>query len=122
MSGFSTVSSIVVTIVIMLFLTFFFIKEGEKFLPWMRKYTGFPAGWHMTELCNRIWKTLSGYIQAQATVALVDAVLIGLGLMVLQVPLAFVIGVVTFSRASFRWSVRLPPVPSPLSWPWFPTA
>ncbi|HAT1170167.1 TPA: AI-2E family transporter [Corynebacterium striatum] len=96
MSGFSTVSSIVVTIVIMLFLTFFFIKEGEKFLPWMRKYTGFPAGWHMTELCNRIWKTLSGYIQAQATVALVDAVLIGLGLMVLQVPLAFVIGVVTF--------------------------
>lgn len=96
MSGFSTVSSIVVTVVIMLFLTFFFIKEGEKFLPWMRKYTGFPAGWHMTELCNRIWKTLSGYIQAQATVALVDAVLIGLGLMVLQVPLAFVIGVVTF--------------------------
>ena len=96
LSGVSTVSSIVVTLIIMLFLTFFFIKEGEKFLPWLRKYVGHSTGWHITELSNRIWKTLSGFIQAQATVAFVDAVLIGAGLWILGVPLAFVIGVVTF--------------------------
>lgn len=96
LSGVSTVSSIVVTLVIMLFLTFFFIKEGEKFLPWLRKYVGHSTGWHITELSNRIWKTLSGFIQAQATVAFVDAVLIGAGLWIMGVPLAFVIGVVTF--------------------------
>ena len=39
---------------------------------------------------------MSGFIQAQAAVAMVDAVLIGLGLWALQVPLALVIAVVTF--------------------------
>ncbi len=96
MSGFSTVSSIVIGLFIMLFLTFFFTKEGERFLPWMRKYTGATIGWHATELLSRIWKTLSGFIQAQAAVAAVDGILIGLGLWALGVPLAFVIGVVTF--------------------------
>ena len=95
-SGFSMASSIVVAALIMLFVTFFIIKDGDKFLPWLRKYTGNSTGWHVTELGSRIWKTLSGFIQAQAAVAMVDAVLIGLGLWVLQVPLALVIAVVTF--------------------------
>ena len=95
-SGFSMASSIVVAALIMLFVTFFIIKDGDKFLPWLRKYTGNSTGWHVTELGARIWKTLSGFIQAQAAVAMVDAVLIGLGLWVLQVPLALVIAVVTF--------------------------
>ena len=95
-SGFSMASSIVVAALIMLFVTFFIIKDGDKFLPWLRKYTGNSTGWHITELGARIWKTLSGFIQAQAAVAMVDAVLIGLGLWVLQVPLALVIAVVTF--------------------------
>lgn len=95
-SGFSMASSIVVAALIMLFVTFFIIKDGDKFLPWLRKYTGSSTGWHITELGARIWKTLSGFIQAQAAVAMVDAVLIGLGLWALQVPLALVIAVVTF--------------------------
>ncbi|APT93800.1 membrane protein [Corynebacterium phocae] len=96
MSGFSTVSSIVIGLIIMLFLSFYITKDGEKFLPWLRKYTGSPLGWHLTELGSRIWKTLSGFIQTQALVALVDAIFIGLGLWALQVPLALVIAVVTF--------------------------
>lgn len=95
-TGFSAASSIVVALVIMLFLTFFMVKDGDRFLPFVRRFTGFRMGWHITELASRIWRTLSGFIQAQATVALVDAVLIGLGLWALQVPLAFAIGVVTF--------------------------
>ena len=95
-TGFSAASSILVAMFIMLFLTFFMIKDGDGFLPFIRRFTGFQMGWHATELASRIWKTLSGFIQAQAAVALVDAVLIGLGLWALQVPLAFAIAVVTF--------------------------
>lgn len=95
-TGFSAASSIVVALIIMLFLTFFMVKDGENFLPFVRRFTGFRMGWHITELASRIWKTLSGFIQAQAAVAMVDAVLIGLGLWALQVPLAFAIAVVTF--------------------------
>ena len=96
LSGVSMASSIVMAIVIMLFVAFFILKDGDKFLPWLRTYTGYSAGWHATELLTRVWNTLSGFVQAQATVAAVDGILIGLGLWVMQIPLALVIGVVTF--------------------------
>lgn len=96
MSGLSVASSIAVAIAITLVVTFFMLKDGDTFLPWMRKYTGPTLGWHATELFSRIWKTLSGFIQAQAIVSFVDAVLIGLGLWALGVPLAFVLAIITF--------------------------
>lgn len=95
-SGVSMASSIAMALAIMLFVAFFILKDGDRFLPWLRTYTGYSAGWHATELLSRVWNTLSGFIQAQAAVAAVDAILIGLGLWTLQVPLALVIGVVTF--------------------------
>lgn len=95
-SGVSLATSFFTTVFVMLIVTFFFLKDGDRFLPWMRKYTGSAIGWHGTELLNRIWKSLSGFIQAQAMVSLVDAFFIGLGLWILQVPLALVIAVVTF--------------------------
>lgn len=39
-SGVSTAGSIAVTLGITLILSFFFIKDGDKFLPWVRKLTG----------------------------------------------------------------------------------
>nr|WP_245802307.1 AI-2E family transporter [Corynebacterium pacaense] len=95
-SGLSTASSVVVTLVVMLVLTFFFLKDGTKFLPWMRKFTGENAGWHLTEVLTRTWNTLAGFIRAQAIVSLVDAVFIGLGLLVLGVPMALALAVITF--------------------------
>ena len=95
-SGVSMASSIAMALAIMLFVAFFILKDGDKFLPWLRTYTGYSAGWHATELLTRVWNTLSGFIQAQAAVAAVDGILIGIGLWILQVPLALVIGVVTF--------------------------
>lgn len=66
-TGLSAATSIVVTIVVMLVLTFFFLKDGDRFLPWLRKYTGANAGWHLTEVLTRTWNTLAGFIRAQAT-------------------------------------------------------
>ncbi|MDY3127536.1 MAG: AI-2E family transporter [Corynebacterium sp.] len=96
MTGASMASSVVVALLIMLVILFFILKDGDKFIPWLRKYTGPSIGWHATELFTRIWRTLAGFIQAQAAVALVDAVFIGLGLWLLNVPLAFVLAVITF--------------------------
>ena len=95
-TGLSAATSIVVTLVVMLVLTFFFLKDGEKFLPWLRKYTGANAGWHLTEVLTRTWNTLAGFIRTQALVSLVDALFIGIGLVILGVPLAFVLAVITF--------------------------
>ena len=47
------------------------------------RVAGDGAGGHLAEVLRRVWKTLGGFIRTQAVVSLVDAVLIGIGLVVL---------------------------------------
>src|SRR5699024_10025471 len=96
LAGASAVGSGVVTLVLVLVLVFFFLKDGPDFLPFVRRVSGARAGAHVTEVATRSWNTLSGFIRTQALVSAVDAVLIGIGLVVLQVPLAFALAVLTF--------------------------
>ncbi|WP_445292904.1 AI-2E family transporter [Corynebacterium sp. H113] len=96
MQGVSVVSSVAVTLGVMLVLTFFFVKDGKDFLPWLRAITGRRLGWHLTEVLTRSWNTLSGFVRTQALVSLIDAIFIGLGLWLLNVPLALVLAVLTF--------------------------
>ena len=95
-SGIGAIASVGTTLALTLVLTFFFLKDGDRFLPWLRKYVGVRAGWHLTEVCMRSWNTLSGFIRTQAIVSMVDAVFIGIGLIFLGVPLWPVLAVVTF--------------------------
>lgn len=85
-----------VTLLLTLVLTFFFLKDGHRFVGFTRRVVGRKAGFHATELLTRLWNTLSGYIRTQALVSLVDAVFIGLGLVIMGVPLAIPIAVLTF--------------------------
>nr|WP_055123077.1 AI-2E family transporter [Corynebacterium oculi] len=96
LSGVSTVTSIAVTLGVVLVLTFFFLKDGHRFLPWVRGIAGQRQGWHATELLTRAWRTLGGFIRAQALVSLVDAIFIGLGLIIIGVPMALALAVITF--------------------------
>lgn len=95
-SGLGAVGSALVTLGLMVVLLFFFLKDGPKFLPWLRRTTGRTVGRHLTEALTRMWTTLGGFIRTQAIVSAVDAVLIGIGLLVLQVPLALTLAVLTF--------------------------
>lgn len=91
-----SVGSGIVTMLLTLVLTFFFLKDGHLFLGFVRRIVGRRAGFHSTELLTRLWVTVSGYIRTQAIVSLFDAMFIGLGLLLLGVPLAFPLAVLTF--------------------------
>jgi predicted PurR-regulated permease PerM len=95
-SGVSAAGSALVTLVLVLVLSFFFIKDGPRFIPWLHGVTGGRAGRHFEAVSVRIWDTLGGFIRTQALVSFVDAFFIGLGLVVLGVPLAPVLAVLTF--------------------------
>ncbi len=95
LTGVTTAGSLLVTTVLALVLCFFFLKDGPRFLPWASQWVGPRAAPHVREVCTRAWETLSGFIRAQAMVGLVDGVGIGLGLLVLGVPLAFPLAVLT---------------------------
>jgi predicted PurR-regulated permease PerM len=96
LTGVGTVTSGLVTGVVALLLAFFFVKDGPRFTPWLRGVVGERAGGHLTVVLERVWATLGGFIRTQAVVSLVDAVLIGLGLVVLGVPLAVPLAALTF--------------------------
>ncbi|WP_250323897.1 AI-2E family transporter [Williamsia sp. CHRR-6] len=95
-TGVSAAGSAVVTTFTVVVLVFFFLKDGRRFTPWLQRTAGFPAADHLAEVLNRVWTTLGGFIRTQAIVSLVDAVLIGIGLVILDVPLAYALAVVTF--------------------------
>ncbi|WP_308283306.1 AI-2E family transporter [Pseudonocardia nigra] len=96
LAGVGSVASGVVTALLTLVLAFLFVKDGPRFLPWLEGVAGDGAGGHIAEVLRRMWRTIGEFIRVQAVVALVDAVLIGLGLVVLGVPLALPLAVLTF--------------------------
>jgi len=95
-TGVGTVTSGVVTGVLALLLAFLFVKDGPRFTPWLRGVVGDRAGGHLTVVLERVWSTLGDFIRTQAIVSFVDAVLIGLGMVVLGVPLAIPLAALTF--------------------------
>ncbi|WP_446222495.1 AI-2E family transporter [Nocardia sp. IBHARD005] len=95
-TGVSTATSVLITIFLVLVLVFFFLKDGPRFLPWMHRVFGNRSGRHVEAVLERVWATLGGFIRTQAIVSMVDAVLIGAALFILDVPLALVLSVFTF--------------------------
>ncbi len=96
LTGVGAATSVITTLVICLILTFLFLKDGRRFLPWLRRLSGPRVGGHLDEVLSRSWTTLGGYIRTQAIVSLVDAVIIGAGLLLVGVPLAVPLAVLTF--------------------------
>lgn len=98
-TGVSAVASGVINIVLAVVIAFLFVKDGPRFLPWLRRVSGPTAGRHLSILGVRVWGRLGGFIRSQALIGFVDAVFIGIGLVLLGVPLALPLSVLTFFGA-----------------------
>jgi len=94
--GVGVAGSVLITLVVTLILTFLFLKDGHKFLPWVDDLAGGRAGPHLTEVLGRAWSALGSFIRIQAVVSFIDAVLIGIGLVIVGVPLAVPLAILTF--------------------------
>jgi len=99
LSGVMSVGAAIINTLLALVLTFFFLKDGPRWLPWLTAQTGTRAAPHVAELSRQTWRTLSGFIRQQALVGFVDAFFIGLGLWILDVPLVLPLAVLTFFGA-----------------------
>lgn len=96
LTGVGAVTSFIVGAALVLVLTFFFVKDGPRFLPWLRRVAGDKAGGHIDLVLLRCWNTLGGFIRTQAIVSFVDALFIGIGLVLVGVPLAVPLAIMTF--------------------------
>jgi predicted PurR-regulated permease PerM len=94
--GVGAVGSALVTLLVTLILTFLFLKDGRNFPPWLEGLAGERVGPHLREVLGQSWATLGGFIRSQAIVSFIVAVLIGIGLLIVGVPLAIPLAILTF--------------------------
>lgn len=87
--------------VLVLFLVFFFLKDGEQMGEWAARLARPHWQDDARELGRRSFRVLSTYARGVVVVALVDAVLIGLALLLIGVPLVLPLAVVTFFAGFF---------------------
>ncbi|MCA0145128.1 AI-2E family transporter [Blastococcus sp. LR1] len=98
-TGVSAVGNGLINLVLALLLCFFFLKDGPRWVPWLSAQTGPKAARHVAALSYKTWATLSEFIRQQALVGFVDALFIGVGLWILDVPLVLPLAILTFFGA-----------------------
>jgi predicted PurR-regulated permease PerM len=98
-AGVTVVGELITGLILTLFLTFFFVKDSERFTRWILDFAGERRSGHLREIGHRSATAVSGYLRGQATVGLVDAVFIGIGLLIIGVPLVVPLAFLTFVAA-----------------------
>lgn len=96
LSATSAAGNVITGLVICLFATFFFVSESQRIWGWVLRLFPKPARERANIAFGEGWNALSGYMRTQIVVAAVDAVLIGVGAAILQLPFALPIGVIVF--------------------------
>jgi putative heme transporter len=77
-------------------LLFFFVKDGEQIVNWFIRLVPDQHRDDVRATGARGWGALSGFVRGTALVALIDAVPIGLGLWILDVPAYLPLAVLVF--------------------------
>jgi putative heme transporter len=77
-------------------ITFFLVKDGRSVAGWVRERVPAHRRDDVTAYGKRGWESLGGYVRGTAAVAFIDAVGIGLGLLILGVPLVLPLAVLIF--------------------------
>lgn len=99
LAGVSAATSFVTGFALFVVVLFFFMKDGPKIWAFLeRPFTG-DAYDRAQRIGEKTVSTFGGYVRGTATVALVDALGIGLGLFIIGVPLALPLSVIVFLSA-----------------------
>ncbi|MGH3657275.1 MAG: AI-2E family transporter, partial [Micromonosporaceae bacterium] len=96
----STVGHMIAGLFLVLFTTFFFMRDGRGIWSFLTGMFPRPAQQSVYGAGNAAWRTLTSYVRATVAVAFIDAVGIGVGAALLGLPLAFPIAALVF-LASF---------------------
>lgn len=95
-AGLSVAGDLATSLVLFLVVLFFFMKDGPQMWNFLIGRSVGPQRERLQLVGRRAVAVMGGYVRGTATVALVDAVFIGIGLAIVGVPLAFPLAVVVF--------------------------
>jgi putative heme transporter len=95
----TTLGHVLTGLFLVLFSTFFFLRDGRKISRFLIGLLPGRARSAMTSATDVGWTTLVSYVRATVLVAFIDALGIGLALAILRVPFAFPLAALVFLGA-----------------------
>jgi predicted PurR-regulated permease PerM len=98
-SGAVLLGEIITGLILTVLLTFFFLKDGQRMWRWITGFVSPERRGSWDEVGERVYVALGGYVRGIALVGLVDAILIGIALLLIGVPLIVPLMVLTFLGA-----------------------
>jgi predicted PurR-regulated permease PerM len=95
----TTLAEVFTGAVLVLFATFFFLRDGRRIWRFLVRLFPVNARWHLADAGDASWATLGSYVRATILVAFIDAVGIGLALVIFDVPFPFPLAALVFLGA-----------------------
>ncbi|MCW3839260.1 AI-2E family transporter [Micromonospora yasonensis] len=95
----ATLAEVLTGIILVLFATFFFLRDGNKIWRFLVRLLPVKARWKVDDAGRASWATLGAYVRATVLVAFIDAVGIGIFLVIFNVPFAFPLAALVFLGA-----------------------
>jgi putative heme transporter len=95
----ATLAEILTGGLLVLFSTFFFLRDGRKIWRFLVRLFPVNARWSLSDAGDASWATLGAYVRATVLVAFIDATGIGLMLVILDVPFPFPLAALVFLGA-----------------------
>ncbi|MFD9562089.1 AI-2E family transporter [Streptomyces sp. NPDC059994] len=99
LTGLSIVGSLIATGVLSLFLTFFFLKDSDRAVGLAHSLAPRGTGPTVEAMARRAFEAVEGFMRGTTIIALIDALCITVGLLILRVPGAVGLGALVFIGA-----------------------
>jgi predicted PurR-regulated permease PerM len=101
LAGVTSAVGVAASAVLVLFLAFFLVRDGARIWNWLVELAPERRRAALRAMGARSWAVLTAYTRGVVFVATVDAVLIGIALLIVGVPLALPLIVLTWLAAFF---------------------
>ncbi len=98
-SGAAAAAEVTLALVLGLIVTFFALKDGDRFLHWVRRQLPENRRELVGRLAAQAWRTLGGYLRGAALLGVVEGIAIGLTLTLVGAELAIPMALITFLAA-----------------------
>ncbi|BCL14252.1 AI-2E family transporter [Micromonospora sagamiensis] len=95
----ATVAELLTGTLLVVFATFFFLRDGRVIWRFLVRLLPVAARWKVDDAGQASWSTLVAYVRATVLVAFIDAVGIGIFLVIFDVPFAFPLAALVFLGA-----------------------
>lgn len=96
LEGVTVVVEVMTGILLTMFSTLFLLYDGPRIWDWTLALVPAAAREGVAGAGPRVWATLTAYVRGTVIVALIDAIFIGVGLFILDVPMAVPLAVFIF--------------------------